>query len=319
MARLAIKGNKARGSEVLAILEMLGGKVSDGFTGAVKENVYYINERGFIDYIPYLNPNHPDFKIYTLNEFNEEYPYKPGDKVKVKAHPNEIVLLVGVLWESALCKLLYSATTPTNLTKFYTADELLPIAEEENMNITKILKDAPKGTKLYSPMYGDVKLELVANWGVRQIRVSFKDNNNETCMADFTSCGRMFPNVGECLLYPSKENRDWSKFKVEPKFPTNIDDCREINGLTYLNEMTLKLNDLRHLLSYRDAWWKVDNDWKPDWADSDTDKWVIECYYEVIKGGVTSYNRILAFRTKEIRDKFLETFGDLIEQCKELI
>lgn len=31
------------------------------------------------------------------------------------------------------------------------------------MNIAEILKDAPKGTKLYSPLFGEVKLQSVSD------------------------------------------------------------------------------------------------------------------------------------------------------------
>ena len=31
----------------------------------------------------------------------------------------------------------------------------------ENLNLVEILKDCPEGTKLYSPIYGDVKLVKV--------------------------------------------------------------------------------------------------------------------------------------------------------------
>lgn len=81
------------------------------------------------------------------------------------------------------------------------------------MNIAEILKDCPKGTKLYSPIYGEVYLLYI-------------DNNNypirvETCndsTASFTLDGRLDANYdGECLLFPSKDNRDWSTFKLPKK------------------------------------------------------------------------------------------------------
>lgn len=185
------------------------------------------------------------------------------------------------------------------------------------MNIAEILKNAPKGTKLYSPICGELILDRINNTGEP---IMLQDETGY--FVSFTADGRYYPDYpnAECLLFPSKDNRDWSKFKVEPKFPTNIDDCRKINGLTYLNELAAKLDKLRKLIIARDAWWKVDNNWEPNWADSDTDKWVIECYYEDIRvDAYTNTNFILTFRTEEICNKFLETFRDLIEQCKEFI
>ena len=59
--------------------------------------------------------------------------------------------------------------------------------------------------------------------------------------------------------------------------------------------------------------------WVPDWKD-DEDKYIID--YEADNISIASYKRIksfLSFQSKEIRDKFLDNFKDLIEQAKEYI
>lgn len=87
----------------------------------------------------------------------------------------------------------------------------------ENLNLVEILKDCPKGTKLYSLIYGDVELEeLFQDEDAYPIRVKLRDN----ALDDFTKDGRVNVNYsGECTLFPSKKQRDWSKFKVKkPKF-----------------------------------------------------------------------------------------------------
>lgn len=75
------------------------------------------------------------------------------------------------------------------------------------MNIAEILKNCPKGTKLYSSIFGEVEL----------LRV---DKHSITCMIDFgaeesfQSDGKYmawYPDA-ECVLFPSKDQRDWSKF-----------------------------------------------------------------------------------------------------------
>lgn len=81
------------------------------------------------------------------------------------------------------------------------------------MNIAEILKDCPKGTKLYSPVFGEV--------GFRYIDDSsypIKVDTNNNCNTAFTSDGRLHSDYnGECMLFPSKDNRDWSTFKVPKK------------------------------------------------------------------------------------------------------
>ena len=90
----------------------------------------------------------------------------------------------------------------------------------ENLNLIEILKDCPKGTKLYSPIYGDVELMNVSQskYEMYPIRVKLNDNASES----FTEDGRLYAeHSGECILFPSKEQRDWSKFKPKkPKFDT---------------------------------------------------------------------------------------------------
>ena len=77
--------------------------------------------------------------------------------------------------------------------------------ENENLDLVEILKDCPRGTKLYSILSGEVEL-LRINEGVT---FPIKTNKGEYC-AD----GRYFNDKqGEYLLFPSKDQRDWSKFK----------------------------------------------------------------------------------------------------------
>ena len=79
------------------------------------------------------------------------------------------------------------------------------------MDLTKILKDCPAGTKLYSTIFGDVKFSHI-----------FKDSDCPIVLHTYkggvtfvTKHGRHnidYENEGECVLFPSKEQRDWSKF-----------------------------------------------------------------------------------------------------------
>ena len=86
----------------------------------------------------------------------------------------------------------------------------------ENLDLTKILKDCPEGTKLYSPVYGAVELVKVRNGWDYPIEVKSSNNTFDNLTKD----GRMsIEHDGECMLFPSKDQRDWSKFEVKkPKF-----------------------------------------------------------------------------------------------------
>ena len=78
----------------------------------------------------------------------------------------------------------------------------------ENIDLTKILNDCPKGTKLYSPIFGEVDFEKIRSDDKYAI-ITKKGSYTAT----FTEEGFYRADVdGECLLFPSKDQRDWSKF-----------------------------------------------------------------------------------------------------------
>ena len=79
----------------------------------------------------------------------------------------------------------------------------------ENINLAKILKYCLKGTKLYSPALGEVAFAAINNNDSSYpIVVKTEDGT-----FGFTKQGKLY-NIkqSECLLFPSREQRDWSKF-----------------------------------------------------------------------------------------------------------
>ena len=84
----------------------------------------------------------------------------------------------------------------------------------ENIDLTKILKDCPKGWKFYSSVYGEVAfIEVLDNASdIQRLKYPIKllDNSGECYYV--SSKGRHRYNLGECTLFPSRYQRDWSKF-----------------------------------------------------------------------------------------------------------
>ena len=79
----------------------------------------------------------------------------------------------------------------------------------ENIDLTKILKNCPKGTKLYSSTFGEVEFQYIVQGALYPIVIKLKNGVAEK----LTSNGVLFSNYdGECILFPSKGQRDWSKF-----------------------------------------------------------------------------------------------------------
>lgn len=82
------------------------------------------------------------------------------------------------------------------------------------MNVAEILKYCPKGTKLYSLVDGEVTLCDVDMDLSYPITVYNKQKN----VSQYTKDGRLFANsLGECLLFPYKDQRDWKKFRLPVK------------------------------------------------------------------------------------------------------
>ena len=82
------------------------------------------------------------------------------------------------------------------------------------MNIAEILKYCPKGTKLYSNIFGEVTFDRIDIDEKYPIIVYKLD-----CMkTSFTEEGHYtdYPN-SECVLFPSKDQRDWKKFRLPVK------------------------------------------------------------------------------------------------------
>lgn len=77
---------------------------------------------------------------------------------------------------------------------------------EEMINIAKILKNKPKGTRLYSPIFGECAFSLVRE---ETDDICVKKHNG---VKEFFDSKGLYNALGECLLFPSREMRDWSKF-----------------------------------------------------------------------------------------------------------
>ena len=88
-------------------------------------------------------------------------------------------------------------------------NQLTTTTMNENLDLTKILKDCPKGAILWSPIFGDVKFDHVG--GDIYVGVMAKDHYLYTFETDgcYIHC-----EGSEVLLFPSRDQRDWSKFDV---------------------------------------------------------------------------------------------------------
>lgn len=113
----------------------------------------------------------------------------------------------------------------------------------------------------------------------------------------------------------------------EIELPNTFERCKmevhteDMDNSPYLRivpvGMVRPVASLLKLLICRNAWWRQLG-WKPDWKN-DIKYCIGYIENEIRKDSSIYANYILAFPTEEIRDEFLESFRDLIEEAKELL
>ena len=83
----------------------------------------------------------------------------------------------------------------------------------EKIDLTKILKDCPIGWMFYSSVYGYVTFRGIENGSDCPIKFFYIDKDKLDRCDSVTEQGICEPYCcGECTFFPSKDQRDWSKF-----------------------------------------------------------------------------------------------------------
>ena len=148
----------------------------------------------------------------------------------------------------------------------------------KNIDLIKILKDCPKGFKLYSHIVGYVTF---GNINLKKFKHPIIVYDKEERELTFSKDGKYFADYdGECCLFPSKEQKDWSKFTapwykkeelVKPKFKvgdiirhkeTNKDDVYEISKVYDDSYAIVGFNWMIYM-KYQDQYELVPNKFDP--------------------------------------------------------
>ena len=288
--KIAIQGHSTRGREVIKILENLGGKNIHELYGNGKNNVHYyhINSCGRIA----LSSKYDlcNYKFYTLEEFDKEFPFKIGDIVLFKG-VNKPYEIIGLEWY--MNKLCYKLDNGLH----YAPETLTTYKEmEEERNITLTLDKAKEWYK----KGGELK-EIALQ--------AFTEK--ELTKVDLPKTWEEF-----CANYPVKESEatlGWDACIINC---TNIEGRRR--GYKFKVIMPSRKSAEAHLAmmqleQLRDCWRQG---WKP--TDCNTG-YSITHYYEGYSILPFNFISFLSFPTKKMAEEFLECFKDLIEQTGDLI
>ena len=302
MTKLAIKGHPTRGKEVIEILEMLGAKNKHQIA-AIRETYVYFVYGGMISFLKNNQLLPEQFIVFTLEEFLEKYPYKVGDKIYNIIH-NEPQTITKLAWDTQENEVSYQ----TDNNEYFYVNYLQPYKEE--------IIEKRKYAELRMPLDDDDKLATEATIMDKKIlppdgylvgKITRTDN-------------------GMLVEYVEKK----------PKYPTTYEECHELmvkwkeydcNPNSELIFCDVPIHDFCKLIVARNTYWEIAGEemglgkpWKPDWLDTNTNKYCI--YYvgnEIKKQPMLEVHHFLAFPTKEMRDTFYKNFKELIEECKDLL
>ena len=118
----------------------------------------------------------------------------------------------------------------------------------ENIDLTKILKNCPKNTIFYSSIYEYVTVRITITNKDYPISLYKSSVNGDFFLCRLTKEGKYNNQFnGECTLFPSKEQRNWSKFTA-PWFKKERFDPKTLKPFdkVLVSDVDLKLR------------WKVD-------------------------------------------------------------
>lgn len=291
---IAIKGHLKRGREVIQLLESLGGINKWNQTGECVNYAYYIDHCDNI-YSFGISGYHGDRKIYTLEEFEKEFPFKVGDKVTVTGtkHPKIITGITDTQW--GLRYVISEIKFPDSKEMPHISQISLYKEVKEERNITLTFEKAQEWYKKGGELK-EIALQAFTEKELNPLPRSWDEF---------------------CDNYPVKRS------EAMIACDCTIVDCSEIEGkrdYEFKDVMPSKQSAEAHLAmiqleQLRDCWL---NGWEPIWDCSE--KWCIRLWGNELGVGVATHiSRFLTFPTNEMAREFLECFRDLIEKARDLI
>lgn len=298
MSTLVLKGHTTRGMEVIQLLVMLGAKSQ--YTGTFKGFCYWI-ENGQVTSSDVLPKNSI---VFSLEEFEEKYPYKVGDNVTYYIGTiltKETRTIIRMQWDSDKCRILYYLDSCDVIE----VEDILYIIEcEKEPSKPKRIKDMDLKN------YGTATIKYIQENGSRDMELIIP-YNQEIVNID-----------GRYILRDKK-----------PQYPKTYEECCAYLGLQHCGlTIDLPLNysplfiSLAQLYICRNAYWKIageqmglDKPWEYDMSKNEFSYAISYEYGSIQKCEVRYRNHFLVFPTKEMRDMFYDNFKELIEQCKELL
>ena len=281
--KIAIQGHPTRGKEVIQLLESLGGINSLEQTGRYLGSAYYVDTVGIISSFGTCRQC-GNRKIYTLEEFEREFPFKIGNRV-ISTTTN----FIGTITKLKENGCYYVKYDNGNLACSFGQNLKLYKEMKEERNIKLTLEKAKEWYKKGG------ELKEIALQAFSEKELNSLPRSWEEFATNHARRGYYISSDGKPVMCASS-----GKFSSPHVCPSKKSA-----------EAHLALIQLEQL---RDCWRKG---WKPEYHStsyaikrSNDEIHVIQAY---------SVSAFLSFPTKEMAEEFLKCFRDLIEKAGDLI
>ena len=294
--KIAIQGHPFRGKEVIQILDSLGGRNVEKLTGTYK-TFYYIDDKNEIG-DDHKKNFPPTYKLYTLEEFKKEFPFKIGDEVMVLDYNNKIGTIVNIKPCGPILAYFIKLETGDGV---YRSSKSLKLYKEmkEERNITLTLDKAQEWYKKGGELK-EIALQAFTEKELNSLPRSWKEFC--TCYNTIRD-DEHYIDVDSNLLRVNDMISNHNRLEIADR---NIYPSKESA------EAHLAMIQLEQL---RNCWW---NGWEPIW-DISQKYCIYLSHNEVQVRMCTNVARFLTFPTREMAIEFLECFRDLIELARNLI
>ena len=294
--KIAIQGHPIKGHKVIQILESLGGVKLYYSNASDKYLIFFIDDEGYISCFHHESPLVKEcFKIYTLEEFEKDFPFKIGD---------EVMFPVKIGWESGKIigltyiadKLKYEVHTKRDGYSFVEPHklQLYPMKEERNVTLTldKAKEWYKKGGELK-----EIALQAFTEEELNPLPRSWEEFCEKYPVKETEAVICCDSSIADCKGLGEKRDSEY---------------YRDIYPSKKSAEAHLAMIQLEQL---RDCW-------RQGWIPSKRDggfgiRFDFYGGFRIIR--LYSFSAFLSFPTEEIAEEFLECFRDLIEKAGDLI
>lgn len=293
---LVIKSNGIDGNDILDILLTLGGKNEMNLKCNNNAYLYYIQPSSNIIYNKCCGDLEDAYKyqVFEYRDFNDKYPFRKGNLVNFKENPH--------MTEVYVCDMLWTGN-----------DLIYKVSYKENkedityswVTVDEIVKAEPK--QVETPVEEKTEEIDESEFDVKQQVFTLSDSDEIELGDAYTFKYKVIRKNGKQFLIKEKN-----------EFPQTISECVTRNDVTYYEGYQEYRKVFKALLYARNTYWKICNDWKPNYADSEVKYAVTMIKFAVTFTTTTKHFYLFCFPSKEICLNFIENYKGLLEYFYEL-